>query len=69
VQDGGRAERGPGTSVRSPRCRKIRWITDVWSISANDAQPPSAALACACAALIPALRAGRIDPVAALRQD
>ncbi len=25
--------------------------------------------ACACAALIPALRAGRIDPVAALRQD
>jgi ABC-type antimicrobial peptide transport system permease subunit len=25
--------------------------------------------ACACAALVPALRAGRIDPVAALRQD
>jgi ABC-type lipoprotein release transport system permease subunit len=25
--------------------------------------------ACACAALIPAIRAGRIDPVAALRQD
>ena len=25
--------------------------------------------ACACAALIPVLRAGRIDPVAALRQD
>jgi ABC-type lipoprotein release transport system permease subunit len=25
--------------------------------------------ACACAALIPALRAGRIDPLAALRQD
>jgi ABC-type antimicrobial peptide transport system permease subunit len=25
--------------------------------------------ACACAALIPALRAGRIDPVTALRQD
>jgi ABC-type antimicrobial peptide transport system permease subunit len=26
-------------------------------------------MACACAALIPALRAGRIDPVATLRQD
>jgi ABC-type antimicrobial peptide transport system permease subunit len=25
--------------------------------------------ACACAALVPALRAGRIDPVGALRQD
>ena len=25
--------------------------------------------ACACAALIPTLRAGRIDPIAALRQD
>jgi ABC-type antimicrobial peptide transport system permease subunit len=25
--------------------------------------------ACACAALIPALRAGRIDPVTALRQE
>jgi ABC-type antimicrobial peptide transport system permease subunit len=25
--------------------------------------------ACACAALVPALRAGRIDPVVALRQD
>jgi ABC-type antimicrobial peptide transport system permease subunit len=25
--------------------------------------------ACACAALVPALRAGRIDPVTALRQD
>ena len=25
--------------------------------------------ACACAALIPALRAGRIDPIATLRQD
>jgi len=25
--------------------------------------------ACACAALVPALRAGRVDPVVALRQD
>jgi ABC-type antimicrobial peptide transport system permease subunit len=25
--------------------------------------------ACACAVLVPALRAGRVDPVVALRQD
>jgi hypothetical protein len=46
-----------------------------WRHSWHLGRPASAAsllfviTACACAALVPALRAGRIDPIAALRQD
>jgi predicted permease len=55
--------------LATPAAEQIGSIVDLFDPVAYAASLLCIVTACACAALIPALRAGRIDPVAALRQD
>ena len=55
--------------LATPAAEQIGSVVDLFDPVAYAASLLCIVTACACAALIPALRAGRIDPVAALRQD
>ena len=55
--------------LATPAARQIGSIVRLFDPVAYAASLLCIVTACACAALLPALRAGRIDPIAALRQD
>jgi putative ABC transport system permease protein len=55
--------------LATPAAEPIGSIVHLFDPVAYAASLVCIVTACACAALIPALRAGRIDPIAALRQD
>ncbi len=55
--------------LATPAAELIGSVVRLFDPIAYAASLLSIVIACACAALIPALRAGRIDPIATLRQD
>ena len=55
--------------VATPAAGQIASFVRLFDAAAYGGSLLFIVIACACAALIPALRAGRIDPIAALRQD
>ena len=57
------------TLLATPAAEQIGSAVRLFDPVAYAASLLSIVTACACAALIPALRAGRIDPVTALRHD
>jgi ABC-type antimicrobial peptide transport system permease subunit len=67
---GGGLTAGLGAALlATPAAEKIGSTVRLFDPIAYAASLLCIVTACACAALVPAMRAGRIDPVAALRQD